>query len=281
VSLRRVVASGLGLTFVAIASGCTLLTDLSGLSTGPDQDASTGIDSGPDAAIDSSIATDSAADASSCACTGLVSTYRFSDSSSLGRDDVGKNAMTTVHGNPKQSTVTPPGFTGHSVELDGSSTLCIESGFTFDPTEDHTLCWWSRPAVLANRTNQFAQVCAYDTWTASSGADYLWRINNCNTGTPADLQVPGVYSVGKWVQICQTYTRASMTRAVVIDGRTSKKVSVTDTVPIVSSPSSQWCIGSYGDGGFWTGLIYRPMWFNRVLGDKEIERVSATECCAP
>lgn len=274
-SLRRVVAPGLGL--FALVSGCTLLTDLSGLS-------STGSDSGPDAAADSgdaSAASDSGGDASSCACTGLVSMYRFSDSTLLGRDDVGKNNMSTVHGNPKQSTTTPPGFSGHSLQLDGSSTLCIESGFTFDPTADHTLCWWSQPSVLSDKTNQFAQVCAYDTWTGSSGVDYLWRINNCNTGTPANLYVSGVYSVGKWVQICQTYTRASMTRAVVIGGRTSQKVSVTDTVPIVSSPSSQWCIGSYGDGGFWTGLIYRPMWFNRVLGDKEIERISATECCLP
>jgi hypothetical protein len=285
VSWRRVVASGLGL--LTIASGCSLLTDLSGYSGGAEQDASTESDGGPDAAtdsatvIDSGAGIDSGADASSCACPGLVSAYRFSDPNSLGRDFLGKNNMSTVHGNPKQSRITPPGLAGDSIQLDGSSAVCIESGFTFDSTADHTLCWWSQPAALADSTNQFAQACAYDSWTTSSGVDYLWRINNCNTGTPANLQVPGVYSVGKWVQICQTYTRASMTRAVVIDGRTSQKVSVTDTVPIVSSPSSNWCIGSYGDGGFWTGLIYLPMWFKRVLADKEIEQLSATACCLP
>lgn len=282
-SLLRVAASGIGLA--ALTMGCSLFTDLSGLSTGSDggqsQDASTSSDAATDAATDSGSVIDSGSDASSCSCTGLISAYRFSDSNSLGHDFFGHNDMATVHGAPRQSTTTPSGLAGHSIQLDGSSTVCIDTGFTFDSTADHTLCWWSQPAVLADSTNQFAQECGYDTWTTSSGADYLWRINNCNSGTPANLQVPGVYAVGKWVQICQTYTRASLTRTVVLDGQTGQKFSVTDTVPIVESPSASWCIGSYGSGGFWTGLIYLPMWFNRVLSDAEIRQVSATACCLP
>jgi hypothetical protein len=285
----RVVVSGLGVA--ALTAACSLVTDLSGLSSGVDggeADAATSSESGTDASAvtesgtDASAATDSASDADAgCTCTNLVSAYRFSDAQNLGRDSVGSNHMTTVKGAPKQSTVTPNGLPGHSIQLDGSSTVCIASGFTFNSPADHTLCWWSQPAALADSTNQFAQECGYDTWTASSGADYLWRINNCNAGTPANLQVPNVYAVGQWVQICETYTRASMKRTVVLDGKTSNKISVTDTVPIVMSPSSAWCIGSYGSGGFWTGLIYQPMWFDRVLSDQEIQQVSAGGCCLP
>lgn len=276
----RIVLSGVGVA--ALIAGCSLITDVSGLSSGVDggEPDATRSDSGSDASEVSDSRSDADADAG-CACTNLVSAYRFSDSNSLGRDFVGNNHVTTVKGAPKQSTTTPNGFSGYSVQLDGSSTLCIESGFTFDSSADHTLCWWSRPAALADRTNQFAQECGYDTWTTNSGADYLWRINNCNSGTPANLQVPNVYAVGRWVQICETYTRDSLRRTVVLDGKTSNEVSVTDTVPIVMSPASPWCIGSFGSGGYWTGLIYQPMWFDRVLSDQEIQQVSARGCCLP
>jgi hypothetical protein len=72
-----------------------------------------------------------------------------------------------------------------------------------------------------------------------------------------------------------------MTRTVIVNGQTTQKVSVADTAPIVEVPTSQWCIGSYGGGGYWTGLIYSPMWFDRVLTDEEIKRVNATACCLP
>ena len=273
------VASGIG---AALAAGCSLLPDLGGLSSsGVDAgDASVGIDSGTDAADSGTDASDSGSDAS-CVCTNLVSAYRFSDPNSLGLDFFGNNDMTAVTGTPAQSTTTPNGFSGYSIQLDGSSTVCIPSGFTFDSTDDHTLCWWTQPAVLANQTNQFAQQCNYDTWTTNSGADYLWHINNCNGGTASDLQVPNVYSVGTWVQICQTYTKASMLRAVVLNGQTSTKFLITDPTPIVELSSSPWCIGSFGSGGYWTGLIYLPMWFDRVLSDVELQDVYAYGCCLP
>lgn len=268
-----------------MVAGCSLFPDLSGLSDGG-HDASTPSDSGPDVVIDSGtdagadVVTDAPPDAPVCSCTNLVSAYTFSDANNLGHDYFGNNNFTTVHGTPKQSTTVPPGRSGYSIALDGSSTVCIDTGFTFDSTSDHTLCWWSQPAVLGNSTNQFAQACSYDTWTTNSGADYLWRINNCNSGTPANLDVPNVYAVAQWTQICQTYVKSTMTRTVVVNGNTSQKFSITDTVPIVEN-TSNWCIGSYGSGGFWTGLIYRPMWFSRVLSDAEIQQVYSTACCLP
>ena len=279
-----VAASSLG---AALVAACGLFPDPSGLSSGEDAgppDATTPIDSGSDAALEAAaeggVEAGADADASSCTCTNLVSAYRFAAASDFGHDALGNNDMPTVHGTPKQSTTVPPGMSGFSIELDGASTVCIDTGFTFDTTKDHTLCWWSRPAVLANSTNQFAQACSYDTWTTNSGADYLWRINNCNSGTPANLQVSNVYSVGTWTQICQTYQASTMTRAVVVDGDTSNKTTLVDTVPIVEN-SSNWCIGSYGSGGFWTGLIYLPLWFDRVLSDAEIQQVAANACCLP
>ena len=159
--------------------------------------------------------------------------------------------------------------------------MCIDSGFTFDTTQDHTLCWWSQPTTLGDQTNQFAQTCGYDTWTTNSGADYSWRINNCNGGTTIDLDVPNVFSASTWVQICQTYDAAAKQRTVVINGNTTNKVTHTDSDPIVEDPGSAWCIGSYSGGGYWTGLIYLPLWFDRVLTDTEIQQVSATACCLP
>jgi Concanavalin A-like lectin/glucanases superfamily len=266
--------------FVLMA-GCSLFTNLDGLQSGADAgtDASTIEDA--TAGTDSSSAIDSGPDAASCSCTNMVSAYRFDNPNNLGLDFFGKNDMTAISGAPTQSSITPNGLPGHSIALDGSSTVCIDTGFTFDSTADHTLCWWSQPSALANGTNQFAQQCGYDTWTTNSGADYLWHINNCNDGGTADLHVPNAYSVGTWVQICQTYTRASLTRTVMLNGDLTRKYSVTDTAPIVEDPSANWCIGSYGSGGYWTGLMYLPMWFDRVLSDAEIQNVYANECCLP
>ena len=272
------------LRFIALA------TALCGCGLFPDMDLLTGNEAGsPDATAETSVDTGTkdvipdvadASDAAACTCTNLVSAYLFTNTSDLGEDHFAKNNFSTVYGTPKQSSTTPPGFTGYSISLDGSSAVCIDSGFTFDSTSDHTLCWWSQPTVLADSTNQFAQACSYDTWTTSSGVDFLWRINNCNSGTPANLQVPNVYSVGTWVQICQTYKSAALTRTVVIDGNTSQKHVVIDSVPIVEN-TSNWCIGAYGSGGYWTGLIFRPMWFNRVLTDAEIQDVATKGCCLP
>jgi hypothetical protein len=282
------IASGLG---GALLAACSLFPDLGGLtSNGVDAgdaavvdsgtpDANVVVDSGADV-VDAAVV-DSGSDATTCTCTDLVSAYRFSDSNNLGQDFFGNNDMTDVVGTPQQSMMTPNGLPGHSLRLDGSSSVCITSGFTFDSTSDHTLCWWARPDALADQTNQFAQQCNYDTWTANSGADYLWHINNCNGGTSADLQVPNVYAVGTWVQICQTYAKATMHRTVTINGDTNDKVAVNDTVPLLELSTSQWCIGSYGSGGYWTGRIYLPLWFDRVLTDAEIQNVYASACCLP
>jgi hypothetical protein len=285
--MLRISGFSAGIGAIALTAGCSLFPDLGGLTSndaGQSPDVTVGVDAGSDAGkdsgSDSSTVTDSGSDASTCTCTNMVSAYRFANANSLGHDYLGNNDMVTVHGAPQQSTTVPPGMSGYSIQLDGSSAVCIDTGFTFDSTSDHTLCWWSQPAALANSTNQFAQACSYDTWTTNSGADFLWRINNCNSGTPANLQVPNVYSVGQWTQICQTYKSATMTRTVVVNGQTSNKFSVTDTVPIVEN-TSNWCIGAYGTGGFWTGLIYLPIWFDRVLSDAEIQQVYAKACCLP
>jgi Concanavalin A-like lectin/glucanases superfamily len=278
-----VLASGIG---VALLASCSLFTDLDGLQDGGDGgDAGSNLDAsiGSDVAAgtDSGGEVDSGTDAASCGCTNLVSAYRFSNANNLGLDFFGANSMTAIHGTPTQSTTTPNGLPGHSIELDGTSTVCIDSGFTFDSTADHTVCWWSQPAALANGTNQFAQQCGYDTWTTNSGADYLWHINNCNDGGAADLQVPNAYQIGTWVQICQTYSAKSLTRTVMLNGDLTRKYTVTDTVPILEDPAANWCIGSYGSGGYWTGLMYLPMWFDRVLSDAEMQQVNANACCLP
>ncbi len=294
--MLRFLALASGIAAVALATGCGLFPDLGGLSsdggesldasdaTVPNDAGADAADAAKDSAVDAPVADAKAdaADAASCSCPNLVSAYRFDDANNLGHDFMGNNNMTSVSGTPKQSTTTPSGFAGYSIQVDGASTVCITTGYTFDTTADHTLCWWSQPTALADGTNQFAQACGYDTWTANSGVDYLWRINNCNGGTPANLQVPNAYSANTWTQICQTYKSSALQRTVVLNGNTSNKFSVTDTVPIVNSQSTQWCIGAYGSGGFWTGFIYKPMWFNRILTDTEIQEIHAnTGCCIP
>lgn len=259
------------------AAGCGLFPNLDSLSPadGGPGEASLPGDSGPDAKDDAA-----EEDGATCTCTGLVSAYAFALASDLGRDSLGNNDMVVHNGAPAQSTITPPGLTGYSIQLDGKSDVCIQSGYTFNTNADHTLCWWSQPASLVNDADMFAQTCTYDTWTTNSGTAYLWRINNCNGGTSADLIVSNVYTLSTWVQICQTYSRAALRRTVVVNGQTSAKTSLVDSVPVTTS-SSPWCIGSYGGGGFWTGLIYGAMWFNRVLSDAEIQQVYGRGCCLP
>ena len=229
--------------------------------------------------IDSRGATYSAAfSLTICGCNGLVSAYRFLDPAHPGQDFLGNNNMTDVEGTPAQSTSTPPGFSGHSLQLDGSSGVCILSGYTFDSAKDNTLCLWSISNVSGiNNGDQFDQSCGYDSWTTNNGADYLWTINNCNSGTLDNIVVPGVFTQGQWVQVCQTYTEATHLGAVVVNGQTSAKVSKT-TQPIVMDPNP-WCIGTYQGGGYWNGYVYLPLWFNRVLSDAEIQQVYAHGCC--
>jgi hypothetical protein len=71
------------------------------------------------------------------------------------------------------------------------------------------------------------------------------------------------------VHICQTYRSASRSRSVIIVDAQLTTNSTVDPNPIAPS-NNRWCIGSYGNGSFWNGLIYRPMWFDRVLSTDEI-----------
>ena len=212
-----------------------------------------------------------------------VSAYTFADASVLGRDVLGANDMSFVVGNPQQSTDVPPGRAGFSLAVDGASGVCLAAGWTFDSTADHTACWWAKPATLADSTNVFAHTCGYDTWTANGGSTYRWRINNCNGGTTSDLDVPNVYAVDTWVQICQTYERASLTRTVYINGEVANPHAMTDAQPILMPAGYYWCIGSYyfdssGGGGYWNGVIYAPIWFARVLSPADIKAIHDQPC---
>ena len=219
---------------------------------------------------------------------GRVAAYDIADAGALGHDAVGTNHLTHVDGNPQQSTDVPPGFPGHSLSLDGGSGLCLMTGWTFDSTQDHTACWWSKQTTLPttdNSANQFAHTCSYDTWTANAGTTYRWRINNCNTGVPLNLDVPNVFTADTWVHICQTYERALLRRTVYINGDTTNPHVTTDTDPILMPPDEYWCLGSYyfdgsGGGAYWTGQIYAPIWFDHVLSTSDIARIH-DEACAP
>lgn len=230
------------------------------------------------------------ADSASCfiaSAAGRVTAYGFADSAMLGHDSVGTNHLTTIVGTPTPSTDVPPGHLGLSLALDGASGLCLDAGWTFDSTADHTVCWWSKQAVLPtidNTADQFTHTCSYDTWTANSGTTYRWTINNCNSGVIQDIDVPNVYTANTWVQICQTYERAALRRTVYINGDTTNPHVVIDTDPILMPQGQYWCIGAYyftGSGGaFWTGEIYAPIWFDRVLPAADIARIHG-EACAP
>ncbi len=195
--MLRISGFSAGIGAIALTAGCSLFPDLSGLTSGDagqSPDVTVGVDAGSEAGADSgsdsSTVTDSGTDASTCTCTNMVSAYRFANASNLGHDFLGNNDMTTVHGAPQQSTTVPPGMSGYSIQLDGSSAVCIDAGFTFVSTSDHTLCWWSQPAALANSTNQFAQACAYDTWTTNSGADYSGASTTATPARPRTCRCP-------------------------------------------------------------------------------------------
>jgi hypothetical protein len=214
-----------------------------------------------------------------------VSAYTFADSGAPGRDAVGGNDLSFIVGTPQLSSDTPPGFPGSSLMVDGNSGLCLASGFTFDTTADHTACWWSKQTVLADNANQFAHTCGYDTWTAGGGSTYQWRINNCNGGVASDLDVPNVFTAGVWVHICQTYERATLTRTVYINGDTATPYTKVDTDPILMPGGYYWCVGEYyfdgsGGGGYFTGAIYAPIWFARVLPPQDIAAMHV-QACAP
>ena len=87
------------------------------------------------------------------------------------------------------------------------------------------------------------------------------------------------------MHICQTYSRATLTRTVVINGDTGTKTTRTDSFPITEPPTSAWCIGAYAFGGgalnYFDGLVYRPTWFSRALSDAELQTVYAGTCCGP
>ena len=219
---------------------------------------------------------------------GRVTAYNFADTAMLGHDSVGSNHLTTVAGTPVLSTDLPPGHAGFSLALDGASGLCLDTGWTFDSTADHTVCWWSKQTTLPtidNTADQFTHTCSYDTWTANAGTTYRWRINNCNTGNALNLDVPNVYTANTWVNICQTYERALLRRTVYINGDTANPHVVIDTDPILMPPDQYWCVGAYyfngpGGGAFWTGQIYAPIWFDRVLSPTDIATIH-TQACAP
>ena len=276
--------------FIAAAWSCTGFGTASepdvGNETGPGTDAAgvsdvgAGTDEGgaDDGAVTDADVIDARPDAPVCSCPGLVSAYRFAVPNALGLDSVGTNHMVTVRGAPKQSPITPPGFSGYSLELDGvDDSVCIQSASAFASSAAHTVCWWSQPAAPTNsNTNQFSQRCSYDTWREPSGSHHDWRINNCSAGEPESLRVENIYAVGTWVQICQTYSPLSNTRAVFVNG---SRRAVSSNSPKIEPTDEPWCIGSSNVDGWWSGRIYLPMWFDRVLSDLEIQQVHAIGCC--
>jgi DNA-directed RNA polymerase specialized sigma24 family protein len=196
----------------------------------------------------------------------LVSAYLFDNVSNLGQDYKGANPFPTPGGDPAQNTSVPSGKTGYSLWLDGNDEICLDGTLaTFRANQSHTLCWWARPGDLAANGNQFAQNCYYDTWAVSSG-EYAWTVNNCDSAE--NIIVPSVFSVGTWVQICNIYYGNS-TRSVVINGSTAEKTTIVDANPI-NGTTDNWCLGSYGGGGYFNGSLYSPVWFNRTLSDAEI-----------
>lgn len=215
-----------------------------------------------------------------------VSAYTFADPTALGRDVTGANDLTAVLGAPQQSTDVPPGFPGYAIAFDGASGLCRFDPATFDPTRDHTACWWTKLTTLADMADQFVNTCSYDTWTSNGGGTYEWRINNCSGGVAANLEVPNAFAAGRWVHLCQTYARASLTRTVYVDGDGATPYVAVDTDPIVvQTPATPWCLGEYAFeatsvGAPMTGLLYAPIWFARVLAPAEIARVH-DETCTP
>jgi hypothetical protein len=202
----------------------------------------------------------------------LVSIYLFDNVNDLGADYNGVNSMSTSYtgspaGNdPEQSTDVPSGFSGYSIDLDGDDSVCISSGATFNPSQSHTLCWWTKPNSLDTR-DQFAQYGNYDSWV-QSGGNYRWSTKNLDSSWNY-LDISSVYSIGQWTHICNNYNSSTLTKTVYVDGveRGSQVVN-----GIVFS-NNRWCIGSYGTGSFLNGKIFQPVWFDKSLTSEEINQV--------
>lgn len=191
----------------------------------------------------------------------------------LGDDYKGNNHMDSISGSPAQSTNVPAGFSGYSVELEVGTWdwLCIESGYTFDPTQDHSLCFWANPSSMGVRRSPFGQKCYYDNLTSDDGTSHIWIINMCPLGGPdkREFEVLNVYSQNTWVHVCHTYNSSELTRQIVING--TNKYTEIDDVPLNYLTGSFWCISNYG--GHWDGYIFKPMWFDRILLDNEINSI--------
>ena len=101
-----------------------------------------------------------------------------------------------------------------------------------------------------------------------NGNDYRWRTRDV-LGTWYYLYAYDVYSIGSWTHICNTYEGSIFNKSVYVDG------SFVDSqiIPDVRSSTARWCIGSYGGGGYLDGLIYQPLWFDRILSDSEINQI--------
>jgi hypothetical protein len=231
------------------------------------------------------LASDSSGDSASSICSSLISVYRFDVAANLGLDSVGAQQMGTVYGSPQQSTQVPPGLTGHSLQLDGSSTVCTGMGLNFDQSKSHTACWWANTSAIGVG-EQIAQYCAYDTWWGGIGgtADYNWTINHCNTQPQQNVASPSLYQVGAWVRICQSYDQTTQATALwTLRGSIPFNTSVQSTT-VFQSGTLPWCIGSFRNvvggvnAGYFKGLIYRVQWFGRVLDQTEIETLDSNPC---
>ena len=202
----------------------------------------------------------------------LISVYEFNDIGNLGVDTKGNNNMVTAQGTPTQSGAIPAGFSGNSVYLDGTSSLLIASGYTFDSTQDHAVCWFAYPTPGISG-NQFAKASNYDTWTSGVAAGgYRWATDQ---GSWNYLDTLNVYTLNQWVHICNVYDSNPVTKRVYIDGNLASTNSPALGMDASSAP---WAIGSYcfssgSCGAYWRGNLYQPMWFNRILSDTEINQL--------
>ncbi|NLD46665.1 MAG: hypothetical protein GX660_05630, partial [Clostridiaceae bacterium] len=200
----------------------------------------------------------------------LISVYKFENSGNLGLDTKYNNNMSTV-GDPAQSSIVPSGKTGYSIELDGNDQTCIRSGFTFDPSADHTMCFWVMKTNFAGEGNVFAQHCVYDTW--DEGYDYLFTANNCYNGESASIA--NVFSLNQWVHICQKYNSTTRNMTFYINGNENSSHVLSN--PIQYHSDQAWCIGGC-DGGCWmTGNVFEPMWFDEILSSNEISSIYSNE----
>jgi hypothetical protein len=203
----------------------------------------------------------------------LVSIYLFDNVNDLGADYNGVNSMSTSYigspaGNdPEQSTDVPSGFSGYSIDLDGDDSVCISSGFTFDPSQSHTLCFWSKLDSTASR-DQFAQFTNYDSWVISP-EKYRWATRNLNATAWNDLDVSSVFSIGNWVHICNNYDSSTLIKTIYVNGNPSG----TQIVDGIRLTTGRWCIGSYGTGSFIDGKIFQPVWFDESLSSNEINQI--------